>query len=531
MYLILLLSISFCQNFLYKSDDWYTISNPGSINSITSSHNQIYFCSENGIYIYDISTSSLVSDEKYLTDFDASKPILIHYDEYTDYIWYLNEKSLNYRPRISSFWRQIYFHELNISSYRMINNIGSNHENLFLDIGHSILMLDSISGSLELEDDNFDYNSINWSSSLKSNLHETIDLSNYFSFDGYNIISNDRIEYNGKIIYINCIYKDKYHDYWLGTNTGEIFYCNSKMNSIEKLHSIPLISDIQVAYIDEYEQWWFSTNDDIYINQNIVSSYPIFISHWDELDNIWTNYTKSEYSNIESRDITCIKRVDNWLYIGTKKGLLIFNIYENEWILFDQNNGIKSNYIYDINFVNNNIYIATSKGISVLTTLGNIIINLDIFDIFNGASIFKLNLIDDKILISSEIGIYEYDYKKNIIDYKVNEKYLSAFYDENNNIIAARRNKLYLLSHKKKLLVNLDKIKNICLCNDHIWINNLNKAIILNLEDENIFEYNYEDGIIGSIINDIGCDDNWVWFATNKGLSIYNWSKYHFNEK
>ena len=91
-------------------------------------------------------------------------------------------------------------------------------------------------------------------------------MSNYFSFDGYNIISNDRIEYNGKIIYINCIYKDKYHDYWLGTNTGEIFYCNSKMNSIEKLHSIPLISDIQVAYIDGYEQWWFSTNDDRNIN-------------------------------------------------------------------------------------------------------------------------------------------------------------------------------------------------------------------------------------------------------------------------
>ena len=81
-----------------------------------------------------------------------------------------------------------------------------------------------------------------------------------------------------------------------------------------------------------------------------------------------------------------------------------------------------------------------------------------------------------KTLIISGIfnlGIYEYDYKKNIIDYKVNEKYLSAFYDENNNIIAARRNKLYLLSHKKELLVNLDKIKNICLCNDHIWINNL----------------------------------------------------------
>ena len=531
MYLILFLSITLSQNFLYKSIDWDIISNPGSVYSISSSYNEIYFCSENGIYIYDIDTSSLLFDQEYMTKFNFSESKLIHYDEHTDYIWYLNENSLNYKPRISTFWREINFNELNISSHRMIKNIGSDYRYVYLDVGHSILLLNPISGNLEIQNDNHDYDLVKWSSSNKSEFNKSVDLTNYFSFEGYQLVSNDKIELNGKIIYINCIYKDKFHDYWLGTNTGEIFHCDSKMKSIKKLNSIPLIQDFNITYLDQYNEWWFSTNNYIYINENPISNYPIFISHWNESENIWMNYTKNKYSSIESKDITCIKRVDNWLYIGTKKGLLIFDIYNNEWLLYNKDNGMKSDIIYDINYANNNIYIATNGGISVITTLGNILINQDIFTVFDSSRVFKLNTENDKIIISSELGIFKYNYLVNNLDILVNEKYLDAFHIDDNHMIGVRNNRIYSLSDKKELLYHLDKIKNVCLCNDHLWINNQNKAVILNLKNRNIFEYNNNDGIMGSKINDLGCDDEWVWFSTNKGLSFYNWSKYHYNEK
>ena len=243
------------------------------------------------------------------------------------------------------------------------------------------------------------------------------------------------------------------------------------------------------------------------------------------------NYTKNKYSSIESKDITCIKRVDNWLYIGTKKGLLIFDIYNNEWLLYNKDNGIKSDIIYDINYANNNIYIATNRGISVITTLGNILINQDIFTVFDSSRVFKLNTENDKIIISSELGIFKYNYLVNNLDILVNEKYLDAFHIDDNHMIGVRNNRIYSLSDKRELLYHLDKIKNVCLCNDHLWINNQNKAVILNLKNRNIFEYNNNDGIMGSKINDLGCDYEWVWFSTNKGLSFYNWSKYHYNEK
>ena len=51
------------------------------------------------------------------------------------------------------------------------------------------------------------------------------------------------------------------------------------------------------------------------------------------------------------------------------------------------------------------------------------------------------------------------------------------------------------------------------------------------IKNDELFEYDSSDGISGSKINDLGCDGSWVWFSTNKGMSIYNWRKYHSNEK
>ena len=31
-------------------------------------------------------------------------------------------------------------------------------------------------------------------------------------------------------------------------------------------------------------------------------------------------------------------------------------------------------------------------------------------------------------------------------------------------------------------------------------------------------------------IYDVECDEEWVWFSTNNGISFYNWSKYHYEK-
>ena len=66
------------------------------------------------------------------------------------------------------------------------------------------------------------------------------------------------------------------------------------------------------------------------------------------------------------------------------------------------------------------------------------------------------------------------------------------------------------------------------MCNNYLWINVNRKVVLYDLQRNESFEYDSDDGILGNLINQIDCDEDWVWFTTDKGLSFYNWRKYHY---
>ena len=99
-------------------------------------------------------------------------------------------------------------------------------------------------------------------------------------------------------------------------------------------------------------------------------------------------------------------------------------------------------------------------------------------------------------------------------------------------MILSRRKKIFKSSNDDyESLINLDRIKNVCYVDNFLWVNSVNNATLFNLNNNKSTIYNQSDGIVGNIINHIGCDESWVWFSTNKGVTMYNWSKYHNNEK
>ena len=214
MLFFILVSILLPNNFKYENDDWFVLSNPQSINSITSTNDEIIFCADNGIFTYNTITSSFNYDEEYLREFEDSKSVIVHYDEYRDYLWYLSDKGLNYKPRISSFWSKINFYELNLSSYRNIINIGSDYNYVYIDLGNNYIILNPITGKIiEEQDLVINIKNINWSSSSGYD-NNTLDLTIYNSFDNISVISNNLINSNGININITAIFKDKYHDLW-----------------------------------------------------------------------------------------------------------------------------------------------------------------------------------------------------------------------------------------------------------------------------------------------------------------------------
>ena len=164
------------------------------------------------------------------------------------------------------------------------------------------------------------------------------------------------------------------------------------------------MTDINITYYDDFGNWWFSSNDNVLVNEKIsIGSELVFFSRWIENDNRWLNYTNRNFKHIFSSDITSFYRLDNWLYIGTNKGLVIYDLNSKDSLLIDQKKGLLSNIVNEINYFNNNIYIATNSGINVLSTFGNILLYVDELNFFNDINIYSFFLDTESILIASEL--------------------------------------------------------------------------------------------------------------------------------
>ena len=119
-----------------------------------------------------------------------------------------------------------------------------------------------------------------WSSSIYDKNPKSINLDQFYSIDNYKIISEDFIQYNNVYININCIMKGDENKIWIGTESGEIFKCDLYTKKLNKINNIPYLSNFNLSYLDQNNEWWLSTNNIININNPFLfSENEIFLSH------------------------------------------------------------------------------------------------------------------------------------------------------------------------------------------------------------------------------------------------------------
>ena len=534
--ILIISSVVLSQNFIYNDEDWIIISNPGQINSMTVRHDEILFTSINGVYSYNDNTQSLSYMSEFIRNFESKKNRIIHYDSYRDHMWYVNEKKIFFKPNISSIWRELEFYDLNVLNASDIKNIGSNSDYIFIKTDIEIIVLYPYTGNvITYEEHQIEYSVlndiyINWSSTRYDDFIIQIDLKRFSSFNDYNIISNDYMEYNGSFIRITNVIKDSNNILWIGTDRGDLFKCDLYSNSIDKVKNIPSASNINNAYYDNYGEWWISIKEEIFMyNEPYLLNKDLFLLHWDENNNVWS-YLHNDFNvKINSSDITLLFRSMNNLYVGTNQGLLKYIINKEEWSHFTNNSF--DYYVYDILKFNNLIYVATNKGLMIISDNNEYQIDENIFDIFGDTIIADLDVIDNRLYIASEIGLFEYNSEDSSLLKISDELYSKIITDKEHHLYAMKKNRLFKIDNEGiNYLNNIKNVKNICYCDNFIWFNNYKYASILNLSNNFLTEYNELDGLLSKNINNIQCDKNWVWFSTDNGLVLYNWSNYHYNE-
>jgi len=527
--ILFLYSFLYSQNFIYNEDDWIVISNPGYITSMTVRFDDILITSNKGVFVYNSNTDNFSFMNEFIRGFSRDNKI-IHNDSFRDHIWFLDNQKLYFKPYVSSIWREIDFYELNILDSSSIKNIGSNYDFIFLKINtNEILILDPYSGKkVNHEDASFiDLETIIWSSTKSDETNTGFDLNRFKSDKGYNISSNDYMEYNGTFIYITCVIEDNNKNIWLGTDSGQLFKGNLYTDTLIKISNLPYFSNINLAYMDDYNEWWMSTDDFMLMSdENIINTGNIFLAHWKEINNKW-NYIRQDISlHIKSSDITSLIRIGSNVYVGTNKGLFLYNINKKEWSSYNEIND--EYYVYNLEKSDDYIFVATNRGLKIISIMNNSVLSYNKIDIFDDFQIYDLALMSNYLYAVSEIGLFSYHINEKFLKNISDDIFFNITVDNENNILYLNnKNRLFSYDGKLKNISSIKRIKDIDFCNNFLWINNNRYATLFDLDSHEFFEYNYLDGLAGKKINNIQCDDDWVSFATDKGLILYNWLKYH----
>ena len=535
IYIIIMCSLLLSRNFIYNEDSWYSVLAPKEITSMSYNRDKVFFSSTNGLFIFDKLYKDFYYADYIISNIENKDFSVVHYDSYRDNVWIANSEELLFKSDISNVWVSVYFNNLNITSGRNIKNIGSNSNYIILQIrNNQYIFLNPFTGQVI---NNIDYNNIEnellnvkWSSTNKSLLNNNIDLNKYHIFDSWNIISNNELVKNGKRLYVTCILNQQNGRSWIGTQTGDIFYAEQYSSELEKFNSIPHIKNINFAYLDDFDEWWIADKNWLYSSLDILFDQEIiFINHWNEKSNIWTKLYQTKYPQIVSKDINDIYRLENVLYVGTSSGLLIYKINLNKWELITIGEGLSSNDINDIDYNNNIVYIATSRGLTSLS----VDINKPIksFDAFHNKQIYDICFLDNYLYLATDVGLFSLDVLSNEVK-EVSKRKFKKIEKYHNKIMLSKNNGIFVLEDDLsiQLLARFDNVKNFTICDNYIWVNNNNSAIIYNVDSGFRLTYSNDDGIVGDLINDIGCNESWVWFSTNFGLSFYNWRQYHYEK-
>ena len=528
----IIISFLLSQNFIYDEEDWIVVSNPGQINSMTLMYDDLLFTAQKGVYAYSKSNQSMSYMLDFIQGFSNSKFKIIHYDVYRDHLWFLSQEKIFFKPKISSIWREIEFYDLNIIDATNIKNIGSTSDYILIKTNSDMIVLNPYTGKLILYEEHkienylFDDMPVKWSSTRYDESELRIDLRDFSSHDEYTFLSNDYLEYNGAFIRITNVIEDDSKNIFIGTDSGDLFKCNLYTKTFHKMPNIPMLSNVNLAYYDDYGEWWISTNDLIdFSDKRFLFSKDIFFANWKEDINKWSYINNNFNYNLKSSDITSLYRYQNHLYVGTNKGLYIYDLNLKRWIEYEY---FIDSYIFNIKRSREYIYIATNEGLEVMLDSKSIVIDSDLTSIFNSHLVMDIEFVNQLLYISSDYGLFKYDFNENKVSKISDVIYNKIESDLLGNLYMLKKNKIFQLQGEQKSLIHrLKNIQDFAYCEDFLWVNNSKFASIINLETNELVEYSNVDGLLSDSIYSIDCDNNWVWFSTDNGLVLYNWAKYH----
>ena len=511
-----------------------SITKPGIITAISEDNFNLYFATENGVYRYDKNSEDFQYDYALSVHLDSSEITHFYFDRNRGYFWVVHRGGISYKSSISSIWREMSLVNSGIFSYYEIDDIGSSPEYFWIRSGEGLYPFDPFS-ALPVQQDvavnEVDF--INWGHSNSGISGEDISISPYVIAGDWTVGINNIKHKDGMIMNVTVYMEDNEGNKWFGTDRGYILKSWRSSFRLELITFGLPFDNVTEAFHDKEGNWWFTDSQFKRTGQLSLfggfsqSRHTPFITQWYEADNKWTYYLPNESVSIEHTDVNSILRIGSTMYFGTMFGLLYLDLYNRDWDLIDGTNGLNDEAVWDMVEHEGSIYVATAMGINEISIANHIVIpdNDKRFEELIRFNIYDMETDSNYMYLATDAGLLRLDWKDGEIS-TLSKKNIKNIRLKDGKLTGSDGSiwSIYGVGDEDHIIFNA---QNYDICGSFVWSSQKGEATLLDTITAQSWTYNYEDGIPGNKIYNVNCDEEWVWFLTNKGVAFYNWSKYH----
>ncbi len=523
---LFLFGFVYSQNFNYEEGDWWILIHPGTINAITETYDDVYFAADNGIFRADKRTHSIQFDNIFSEDLLNDSIKRLFYDYNTDIFWALTDRGLYLRASSDSFWRKSIFEPVDWD----VNAIGSSDDFIWIDYENNLVALDAVSGAKITPADQTFPSNIRWDSSRFSRNNDASDFYNFVLEDDDEPTEGTRRNLLNYSIHPTVKFTDNNENIYFGTAAGEIYFAYEGSHRMTQITAGLAQQNVTEIYKDMASNWWFADSPFKREGTQLLVN-PVFLTRWSERDDSWTYYYFNEDADIINTNINCMLRYRDTLYLGTMSGLLILDINRREWTILKDD--LNDPAIWALAVSGDNLYAATVMGINEISLLFPTVIpdTENIFTKFLNHQVYDLKSFNNFLYVGADNGLYRFD--------PIGRKWLKLSDRKmrsmtvNDSLTFASDGFLWSIEpdSSKSVVYSDDEVFNYTNYGPWLWINEGEQVVLAKYDKAFQRVYNKFDGIPGSKIFEIGCDDHWVWFGTDNGVAFYNWSRYYQVDK
>ncbi|MFH1214624.1 MAG: hypothetical protein V1681_11080, partial [Candidatus Neomarinimicrobiota bacterium] len=310
---------------------------------------------------------------------------------------------------------------------------------------------------------------------------------------------------------------------------------------IMRLHPAgPLQNFISALAFDKNHLWMSGSQSDPnpLFAKSGISGIDLRDWNWDYFENILINELATDI-------VTDLAFRNDRLWIGTTQGLSIYDQKKSRWKRLSMFEGLADEIVTTIALQDTVAWIGTPRGLSVVTIPGYKARRFRLSPGQNILKILKVAIDPQKIWIGTDNGLYSIDkFNRNVehydmfgvrigLDEAVAAEFQAIGIGDSVNVFG-RYNGLLRYSQKSETWTSLPltaelngaDIFDLAVAGNNLWIGTNQGAILMRLNDFYSEHYTTVDGLAGDNVFKIIVDEDWIWFATDRGLTKYQWRKY-----